>query len=64
MANSSKQTVYLMEAQDGTLVRVPEDRLEQWQAAQASAQKGTPQLSKAEQRLKDRLMREIYGSQR
>ena len=64
MADSSKQPAYLMETQDGTLVRVPADRLEQWQKAQAAQKKEAPQLSRSEQRLKDRIMQEIFGSRR
>lgn len=54
-----KGSVYLSEADDGTLVRVPESRLEAWKAADHNAP-----LNKAEQRLKDRILQEIYGSRK
>ena len=54
-----KESVYLSEAGDGMLVRVPESRADAWAAADHSAP-----LNKAEQRLKDRILQEIYGSSR
>lgn len=54
-----KEPVYLMETDDGTMVRVPESKLEAWEAADHSAP-----LTKAERRLKDRIVQEIYGSRR
>lgn len=54
-----KEPTYLMETDDGELVRVPESKLEAWEAADHNAP-----LNKAEQRLKDRIMQEIYGSSR
>ena len=58
---SSKKTSYLMEDRDGSLVDVPESRLEQWQAGQ---KRQTRPLSKAEQQLKDRIVQEIFGSRK
>ena len=61
--NSTSQTepVFLMEAQNGMLVRVPQSKLESWQAAQTS---GSPGLTAAEQRLRDRIMQDLYGSKK
>ena len=48
---------YLMEDEDGFMVSVPEDRQEAWTEAQ-----NTGSVSpKAKQRLKEMLLREIYG---
>jgi hypothetical protein len=60
-ARQSGQT-YLIEDGDGFLMRVPEDRLEAWKAAQR--ERGDAPLSRSEQRLKDRILREIYGQKR
>lgn len=49
---------YLVEADDGFSVSVPEDKLGSW----VNAQDGQPApLNTAEQRLKDRIMKRIYG---
>ena len=53
-----KQEYYLMEAADGSLVRVPEDRLESWETAQ---QQPDRPLSRAQQLLAESLRRRIYG---
>lgn len=53
------KTRYLMETDDGFLVRVPEDKMESWQKADHSAP-----LTPAEQRLKDRILDELYGSKK
>ena len=58
-----KETTYLMETEDGMMVRVPESKLESWQKAQ-SGSKTSPELTKAEQRLRDRIMQDIFGSKR
>lgn len=50
---------YLMEGPDGTLTRVPADRLEAWKAADHSAP-----LTPAEQRLKEAILERLYGSRR
>ena len=57
-----EDTVYYMEAQNGMLVRVPQSKLESWQAAQSSA--AAPTLTAAEQRLRDRIMQDLYGSKK
>ena len=61
-STSQAETVFLMEAQNGMLVRVPQSKLESWQAAQNSA--ATPTLTAAEQRLRDRIMQDLYGSKK
>ena len=53
------KTRYLMETDGGFLVRVPEDKVESWQKADHSAP-----LTPAEQRLKDRILDELYGSKK
>ena len=52
---------YLVEMEDGTLVNVPADKLDSWSRAQAE---GPRPLNKAEQRLRDRIVQEIYGSKK
>ena len=54
-----KETTYLMEAENGLLVSVPESRMEDWKEAQ-----GKRPTEKCVQRLKDMLLSEIYGSSR
>ena len=51
----------LVETEDGTLISVPEDKLGDWEAAQKSDPRP---LNKAEQRLRDRIVQEIYGSRK
>lgn len=57
-----EEPVFLMEARSGMLVRVPQSKLESWQAAQNSA--AAPGLTAAEQRLRDRIMQDLYGSKK
>ena len=54
-----REPVYLMEAANGMLVRVPESKLESWQAAQRSA--GMRPLTEAEKQLRDRILQDLYG---
>lgn len=54
-----EETVYLMEARNGMLVRVPESKLEAWQKAQASGERDRP-LNSAEQQLKERILQDLY----
>ena len=61
-STSQEEPVFLMEAQNGMLVRVPQSKLESWQATQSSA--AAPGLTAAEQRLRDRIMQDLYGSKR
>lgn len=51
----------LVETEDGALISVPEDKLDDWEAAQKSEPRP---LNKAEQRLRDRIVQEIYGSRK
>ena len=59
MQNEKNQNHDLIETEDGSLVRVPEDKLEAWGEADHKAP-----LSKAEQQFKDRILRELYSSKR
>ena len=58
MAKAMEES-YLMEAENGMLVSVPESRMEDWKEAQ-----GKQPPEKCVQRLKDMLLSEIYGSSR
>lgn len=51
----------LVETEDGTLISVPADKLDDWAKAQVE---GPRPLNKAEQRLRDRIVQEIYGSKK
>ena len=53
---AEREDSYLIETEDGFLVRVPESRLESWQGADHAAP-----LSKAEMQLRDRIVEAIYG---
>ena len=53
-----EETTYLMEAKDGTLVRVPESRLESWMDAQEHLD---DPLTPAEQELLEKMVRRVYG---
>lgn len=55
------ETVYCMEAANGMAVRVPESKLEAWQAAQEV--KGSSPTVQQRQLLKDRMLQDIYGSE-
>ena len=61
MDSKSGSRRLLVETEDGTLISVPEDRLDEWEAAQKSEPRP---LNKAERRLRDRLVQEIYGSRK
>ena len=58
----AQEQVYYLEAANGLTVRVPESKLGSWQAAQSSA--AEPTLTEAEQRLRDRIMQDLYGSKK
>lgn len=58
-----KETTYLMETEDGMMVRVPESKLESWQAAQEAGVPDKP-LSQAERRLIDSLVQRTFGSKK
>ena len=55
----SSGTTYLIEMEDGYLVRVPEDRLESWEKAQR--EHGNDPLTPEEQQLVERLWQRVYG---
>ena len=55
----SSGRVFLMEAANGMLVRVPEEKLDSFMEAQ---QNGQPQLTPAEQQFRDRILQRIFGS--
>lgn len=65
MNGKAKKTenVYLMEAANGMLVRVPESRIEAFQNEQREANASTI-TSSLRERLSDRIMRDIYGDRR
>lgn len=50
---------YLVEMEDGFLVRVPEEKMEAWQRADHKAP-----LTPEEQRFKERLLASLYSSKR
>ena len=52
-----QEAVHYMEAANGMTVRVPESSLENWSAAQSAS----PELTEAEQRLRDRILQDLYG---
>ena len=58
---SAEPETYLMQAADGTLVRVPAERLEAWQSAQESS--GKEPLSKEEGRMLAAVMEMLYGKE-
>lgn len=58
-SSPAQETTYLMEAANGMLVRVPENRLEAWQQAQKSGAADRP-LTEAERSLIDRIVQRIY----
>lgn len=59
-----EETVYYMEAANGMTVRVPESKLEVWQAEQDRIRNNpdTAKLTEKEQMLVDAIVRDIYGS--
>ena len=52
---------YQVETEDGWAISVPADKLDDWAKAQAE---GPRPLNKAELRLRDRIVQEIYGSKK
>ena len=57
-AENTQEPVYLMEAEDGMLVRVPESKLEAWQQAQAEDRP----LTEQERLLKERVVSMLFGT--
>ena len=64
MAKQQEQ-VYYLEAANGLTVRVPESKLEAWQAEQERQRRGegSPQSS-TESRIKEMLLERVYGSRK
>ena len=57
------EQVYYMEAANGMTVRVPESRLEAWQAEQDKIRRGeAPKLTEPEKQSIDRILNRIYGT--
>ncbi len=54
------ELVYMLEDGDGFLVRVPQSKLSEWEAAQS---RPPAPLTKAERRLSEKIMERIYGPQ-
>ena len=57
-AENTQEPVYLMEAEDGMLVRVPESKLETWQQSQSEDRP----LTEQERLLKERIVSMLYGT--
>ena len=57
--SSSGERIYLMEARNGLLVRVPESKLAAWEEAQRNP-KNDPESVAIRQRLADRIVQSIY----
>lgn len=57
------ENVYYMEAANGMTVRVPESKLEAWQAEQERIRSDpkASELTEQEKQFKERILREIYG---
>ena len=63
--SKKQEPMYLMEAANGMLVRVPESRLEAWEAEQDKQRRGENlQLMKSERESIDRILNAIYGPNR
>lgn len=59
---SQEETVYYLEAANGMTVRVPQSKLESWQAEQDKQRRGIRrELTPAELRFKEQLLERIYG---
>ena len=56
-----EEQILMMEAANGTVVRVPQSKLGTWQVEQSSAE---TTLTSEEQRLRDRILRDIYSSKK
>lgn len=59
-----EEPVYYLEAANGMTVRVPESRLEAWEAAQKQQrqQKGSRERSTTQKRLIESIVSAVYGS--
>lgn len=61
-ADSPHETIYCMEAANGMTIRVPESKLDAWQDEQDRLRSETEtELTDAEKKLRDRILRDIYG---
>ena len=59
-----QEPVYYLEAANGLTVRVPESRLEAWQAEQDRQRSGKSSLNATQRRLVESIVSDLYGSQR
>ena len=59
---AQQEPVYLMESADGWLTRVPESKLEAWEAAQQGRGHQLSEETKA--LLREQIVSEIFGSRR
>lgn len=55
---AQQEAVYMMEAEDGSTVRVPASKLESWQKAQKGPDRP---LTPAEEKVKERILGRLYG---
>ena len=53
-----RQTHLLLEAENGMMVDVPEDRLESWEQGQEAVRNGT---YKVDEQLRDKIVSMLYG---
>lgn len=62
-AKPGQETIYCMEAANGMTVRVPESKLEAWQAEQDRIKKdpAAAELTEAEKKLRDAILHDLYG---
>lgn len=56
-----QEEIYLMEDEDGFMVRVPASKLESWKKAQ---QEPPRPLNKAEQQVRDMILQRIFGDKK
>lgn len=61
LPSAEKSPLLLMEASNGMLVDVPEDRLDDW--LQAQGQGAEPQLTETDERLLEAVLEMIYGKE-
>ena len=61
LQSANESPLLLMEARNGMLVDVPEDRLDDWLAVQG--QEEEPQLTEKDERLVQKLLEMIYGKE-
>ena len=64
-STSQEETAYYLEAANGMTVRVPESKLEAWQAEQDRQRKGIGlELTEREKQFVDQILERIYGSKK